>query len=108
MQSLCANRGSSVIMVSLDPARTCQTVAMADEQKTINRVKSECSGCFRPFVLNTKRLTLTVKVESNGKRGNDHVPSHDLTIDVEYNGYIYRWECPACEYADSYVPDFEN
>jgi hypothetical protein len=71
-------------------------------------VKNECSGCFEQYRLDTKALTLTMVVPSNGKRGKGHVPAHEVVaeVDYEHGGELLGWECPICGYADSeYVND---
>lgn len=71
-------------------------------------IKNVCSGCLDEFRLNTRALTVTMRVPSNGLRGAKHQGAHDVTAEVEisHDGVLYQWECPRCEYADSiYVDD---
>jgi hypothetical protein len=69
------------------------------------RVTIDCSNCRRDLVLNTIAYTITGTVESNGLRGSKRVEAKTVTNDeVSFDGDLWYWDCPCCEYADSYQP----
>jgi len=69
--------------------------------RTARLVKSECSGCFEPFTLNTVAMTVKMIRPSNGIQGRRHVPAGPVKADVsEYKGLL-EWDCPLCGYAES-------
>lgn len=66
-------------------------------------IRTECSGCWANVRVNRDTAVVTSRVPSNGKRGSLHVPAHDVTSDVlNDDGDLVTWDCPVCEYADSF------
>lgn len=76
--------------------------------KTINleAIAHECDGCLLDVTLDAVGGVAVTHVPSNGKRGSLHVPAHDVeVILVTADDYLFEWECPACEYANSWTED---
>lgn len=73
-------------------------------------VTKDCSGCMNPFILNTKTLTVTMAVPSNGLRGAKHVPAHKISTNAADCGDLIEWDCPlpGCGYAESEYADDET
>lgn len=60
-----------------------------------------CSGCGRDVRVNVDTGRVVVYVESNGKRGAGHVAKHEQVTYGMTDLYLFLWDCPVCEYADS-------
>lgn len=69
-------------------------------------IKHECDGCLLDVTLDIESGTATTHVPSNGKRGSLHVPAHDVIEGLwTQDDYLWEWDCPECEYANSWTED---
>jgi hypothetical protein len=72
----------------------------------LTKVVTQCSGCHARTLLNVEVGTAAVQIPSNGKRGSLHVPAHTVSTSLwTTDDYLWMWDCPACEYADSWTED---
>lgn len=67
------------------------------------KINTVCSNCGIKVVLDLQTEIATALVPGNGLRGQKHVPGGVRTTDLfeEDNGLL-AWECPKCEYPDTY------
>lgn len=71
-------------------------------------VKTTCSNCRVNLVIDDETTLggtiVRAQVPSNGKRGSLHVPAHEEVTDAwsDDSGSLIQWDCPVCEYADSF------
>lgn len=65
-------------------------------------IKTTCSGCSTDVLLNRTNESVTVRVPSNGLRGSKHVGATVVHSDLGGDDDLLTWECPVCDYADSY------
>lgn len=65
-------------------------------------IKTTCSGCMADVKIDVENEKVHVVVPSNGRRGSLHIPAHTVSSDLYGDDDLLQWECPACEYADSY------
>ncbi len=80
---------------------------MANNYRTL--IRTDCSGCRLDVMLDRDKGTASVFIASNGKRGRAHVPSHTVVADlINDDDELITWDCPACEYADSFDLTFEG
>ena len=65
-----------------------------------------CSGCMGSVKVDTEAGTATGRVKSNGVRGQNHKPAHNVTVDLEMGDVLGHYECPiGCGYLDSVYLD---
>lgn len=66
-------------------------------------VRTTCSDCWAHLTVRRIPGTVTGHVPSNGIRGRNHVPAHDVTESLDSDdGELITWDCPVCGYADSF------
>jgi hypothetical protein len=73
---------------------------------TNNIIKTICSGCDRPAILDLVAEEVRVKYAGNGIQGRKHIPGGVGVADLWVNDNdLICWDCPVCENADSYEAD---
>jgi len=68
----------------------------------MSKIKTDCSGCRIDVTIDTVEGTVKALVPSNGVRGQGHIPAHYVESDLYGDDELLQWECPACEYPDSF------
>lgn len=70
-------------------------------------VTTTCSACSVATVINVDTGEGFARVPSNGKRGDGHVPAHEVTFEVliDAEGDLAMWDCPVCDNAESVYAD---
>lgn len=72
----------------------------------MKHIETTCSDCGIKVTLNLRTATATAVVPGNGLRGQKHVPGGVRTTEVWLeDAGLFVWDCPSCEYADSYEVD---
>lgn len=70
---------------------------------TTNTIKTICSACDRPVVLDLMEETARVAYKGNGIQGRKHIPGGVGVADLYItDDDLICWDCPVCETADSY------
>lgn len=69
-------------------------------------INTTCSGCGLAVVLDLNLEEARVTYKGNGKRGSLHVPGGIAVAELWLeDSDLLTWECPRCEYADSFEQD---
>jgi len=67
------------------------------------KITVDCSECMESLKINRQTAKVVAKRPSNGVRGAKHIPAHTVeTYLIDDDGDLLTWECPLCEYADSF------
>lgn len=71
----------------------------------MSRYETTCSGCGHSLALDTARGTVSARYKANGLRGSKHVPAGLATAELTFDDDLVVWDCPMCDYSDSYEED---
>jgi len=72
----------------------------------MNTITTTCSGCDRRVVLKLATNEAHVAYKGNGLRGSKHVPGGVGIAELCHDeNDLIIWDCPVCDYADSYEED---
>lgn len=69
-------------------------------------IKTICSGCDLPVVLDLVEDVARVAFKGNGLQGRKHIPGGVGVADLWVNDDdLICWDCPVCDHADSFESD---
>jgi hypothetical protein len=73
---------------------------------THTSIKTTCGGCDRTVILDLVAEEVRVKYAGNGIQGRKHIPGGVGVAELSIDGNdLFIWDCPVCEYADSFESD---